>query len=314
MAVAEQPLTARRADVEAWLDERHVQWEFVEALPVDQIDQVASLGNQARLEPLSEEVVDRYAADMERGDKFPPIVARRHGRRLVLVGGNHRTAAARRAQIQHLAAYVITVEPEMAVRLTYEDNRRHGLPPSEEERLHQAVHLVNNGYSQVQAAELAGVSVPKVNNAIGLARANQRASTMGVRGWDRLPKSVRTRIQNVHSDPVFAAAAQLAADTAMTQPDADKLIVRLNATRSEAAALQVVDEETTRRAGDVGKTAGGVIRKATARTKLLGAITTATSLTPGAVAQACATPDQRDALKKQVTSAIRALETIAKEL
>lgn len=314
MAVAEQHLTQRRAEIEAWLDERRVKWEFIDQLPVDQIDRIASLGNQARLDPLSEEVVDRYAADMERGDLFPPIVVRRSGKRLILIGGNHRTAAAERTQRAALPAYVIDVEPEMAVRLTYEDNRRHGLPPSEEERIYQAVHLVNNGYTQTAAADTVGVSAKKLAQAIGAARADRRAAEHRIKGWERIPKSVRWRIDQLRSDPVFAAAAQLVCDTNMATSDSFVLITKLNNTRSEADALTVIDLEAQQRAGQAQRSAGGVIRKATPRSRLLTALGTIAGLNGGDIAASCATPDQRAQLKRQVRSTITALEAVAKEL
>src|SRR5689334_10226051 len=89
--------TGRRPDVEAWLAERHVPYTFDPALEVGSVDQVASLANQARLEPLDPDVVERYAADMARGDHFPPVLARQQGKKIVLLGGNHRLAAARDA-------------------------------------------------------------------------------------------------------------------------------------------------------------------------------------------------------------------------
>lgn len=130
--------TRRDASIEAWLDERKLTYEYNETLPLSRIDRAASLSNQARLEPLDEEVVERYAADMERGDIFPPLVARRSGRKLILIGGNHRTTAATRANLVSFPVYIVDVDAEGATALTYEDNRRHGLPPSEEERLLQA--------------------------------------------------------------------------------------------------------------------------------------------------------------------------------
>lgn len=304
----------RRADIEAWLDERHVPWTYDPKLPVGDVDQVASLGNQARLEPLSEEVVDRYQADMERGDQFPPIVARRHGKRLILIGGNHRLAAALRANLPTVAAYVTTCAPEMAVRLTYEDNRRHGFAPSEEERLYQAVHLVNTGYSQAEAAEVTGVHPSKVNRAVALNGADTRATAAHINGWARMAKTTRWRLDAIRSDPVFEAAAQLCADTNMTSSDVYELVTKLNNTRSEKAALHIVAVEVDARAHDVQETAGGLIRKTTPRTKLLGALTTITGLDGRDIAASCATPDQAAALSRQIGTAVTMLQSFAKAL
>ncbi len=51
-----------------------------------------------RVEDTDEETVERYVAAMERGDKFPAVLAWRDGRQLITIDGNHRLAAAERSQ------------------------------------------------------------------------------------------------------------------------------------------------------------------------------------------------------------------------
>lgn len=98
--------------------------------------------------------------------EFPPIVCHQRTtrtRKLVLIGGNHRTIAARQAGLTTLPGYIVEAEPETIVTLTYEDNRRHGLPPSDAERVAQAIHLIDTGnYTQEQAAALVGIPAPKL--------------------------------------------------------------------------------------------------------------------------------------------------------
>lgn len=305
-------------DIEAWLDERHVAYEFHPALSVSDVDAGASLANQARLEALNEEVVDRYAADMERGDHFPPIIVNkvrgRRATRLVLIGGNHRLTAAMRAKIPTLPAYVVEAEPEMVVRLTFEDNRRHGFPPSEEERLFQAAHLVATGYSQTQAAEVCGVSLGKLNRALSLQGADQRAKDLGVKSWTSMPKTTRWRLGAVQSDPVFAGAAQLAVDTAMQANDIYELVTRLNKCRSDKDGLELVAAEREIRSAAAQETGGGAIRKSTARSKLLGGLSVVRYIDPKEAAAACSTDVQKVDLVKKVDDAIRHLQAVKKAL
>lgn len=310
----EESVGTRRPEIEAWLDERKVTWVFEEALPVADIDRVASLANQARLEPLDEDVVDRYAADMERGDVFPPIVVRRDRKRLVLIGGNHRVTAAGRAGIRSLPAYVIDAAAEMALRLTYEDNRRHGLPPSEEERLFQAAHLIANGYSQTAAASTVGLSTGKVQRFVSVQRTDERAKRHRIKGWEALPKSSRWRLGEIRSDPVFAEAARLATDGVFTSSSIFELCTRLNAARSEEEAFAVLAHQEVAERAKSQTTAGGMVKRATPRSKLLGALSSIAALEARDVASACATSDQRADLAQRITAMQKHLGVIRKEL
>jgi uncharacterized ParB-like nuclease family protein len=304
-----------RPDIEAWLTECRVAWEFDPALPVDTVDQVGSLANQARLEPLDADVVDRYAADMERGDQFPPVIVRRQGKRLILLGGNHRLAGAKQAKRETLPAYVVTCEPEMATRLMYEDNRRHGLPPSEAERLHQAVHLIETGYTQKQAAQTVGVSASKLDVALGAARADRRAQLLGIKGWENLPKSSRWRLGGLRSDPAFQALAQLAVDTNMGNGEVGMLVTRVNNARSDTDALEIVGMESEARAHLAQRKAGGMIRrKAPPHATLGGHLAGIASLDPSDVAASCTSADQRATLRRRIGDTVKRLNAIAGQL
>lgn len=318
MTMTETGAGRRSAEVEAWLDERRVPWVFEPALPMASIDRVASLANQARLEPLNAEVVERYAADMERGDLFPPIVVRRvasrRAERLVVLGGNHRTAAAGQAGVKTLPAYVVECESEMALRLTYEDNRRHGLPPSEEERLFQAVHLVNGGFTHVDAARTCGLPLHKLRMAITVAAADRRAAALGVVGWDRLSAAARARVGPLQADAVFVAVARLAVDANLGTPAISALLVKVRNTRSEADALEVVAAEAEALSGRIHSTAGGMVKKATPRSRLLSGLSSVVAVAPAEVVASCADAEARRALAKRIDASVAHLEAVRRLL
>lgn len=315
MAVTE--LTAvegHHPEIEAWLAARHVTWLYDPALAVKAVDAIASLANQARLEPLDEEVVDRYSADMARGDVFPPIIANRvrtkRSERLVLIGGNHRLAAATRAKVATLAAYVIEAEPETVARLTIEDNRRHGLPPSEEERLFQAAHLVANGYTLAGAGEVCGVSDGKVQRYVSLRSTDERARRLGIKRWDKVSRSSRWRLGIIRSDPVFAAAAVLVVDGLFAAGIVAELVARINAARSEEEAFAVIaSTEEVQRAKLQSTT-----QRATPRSKLLGGLATVRHLDPADIKASCASPVQRADTLKRIDDTIRHLQAVRKVL
>ena len=315
MAIDNTDLRPANHDIERWLTERNVTFTYHPDLPIDQVDIVAGIANQARLEPVDPDVVDRYAADMDRGDTFPPVLLVRCGRnRLVPLGGNHRLAAARRLDKPTIAAYVIDAEPEMATRLMYEDNRRHGLPPGDEERILQATHLVNTGYTIAAAAEVVGLPRHKIDAAIGTAEADKRAAALGIKGWATLNKGSRARLGAIRSDPVLAEAAQLAIGTFMGNEDVRQLVAELGRTRSDAEALTHLTKIGDAQKAKAQRTAGGKASKQTARSRLLGYLSSVGTTRPADVVAACPDTEARRQLSRRCDETITHLDQIRKAL
>lgn len=306
---------------EQWLDERHVEWRYDPAIPVDTIDQAASLANQARLEALDPDTVDRYTADMQAGHVFPPVVAHQRTtrtRKLVLVGGNHRLAAARAAGLTTLPGYIITAEPETVLVLTYEDNRRHGLPPSDAERVAQAIHLIDTGnYTQEAAAAIVGIPAPKISQARSIVKADRRATDLGLGpSFCSMPKQSRYALGQLRSDPVFEQAARLASSAGMTTAAVADLVRTLNTAASDEAALMVIGGELEERRTQIQRKGGGTKTKtsANAKTRLSGALVAIQFSKPSEVAAACATDTARAELKKRCRDAALQLHEISKAL
>jgi ParB-like chromosome segregation protein Spo0J len=300
-----------------WLTELEIPYVLVDELDLATVDEKASLRNQARFEPIDPDVVDRYVGDMERGDRFPPIIARKRPRTasLVVLAGNHRVAAARKAGAT-LSAYLIECSDEMAFRISVEDNRRHGLPPSDDERIAQAVHLIALGWTQTSAAACVGVSTGKLQRAQQSAAANQRAGELGVKGFDALPQSSRWRLAAIKSDPVFTAAAQLVVDAALTTTETFDLVSQLQEARSDNAAVAHVDDMRRAQLDRVQLKKSGretSHMSTTPRTKLLRSLTEVTLLDPGAVASSTL-PDQRQDLSKRIHRTIEHLLVVDKAL
>jgi ParB-like chromosome segregation protein Spo0J len=243
-ATAEPTTTA---SIEGWLDELGITWILEPDLELHHIDVAKSLANQARVgDPLIEDVVDRYRADYERGDTFPPLLARRTSPRakLVLLGGNHRRAAAAAAGLTTHPAYIVECTDEAALTLMYGDNRRHGMPPSKTERCAQAVHLVDNGWTQAEAAAAVGVSQPALSNHLAVARTSRRASALGVgRQFDSMPGASKEALARVTSDPVFVEAAKICGAARLNVAETQSLAKRLRDARSEADAMRIIGDE-----------------------------------------------------------------------
>lgn len=133
----------------------------VSIVEVDQVDEC-----QIRV-ALNRETVDAYA-DAYRdpiGDGMPPLAVYRVGKRLVLVDGYHRLAAAALAERPRVKVEVIgTGTVEDARRAALRFNQRHGLPLTKADRLRMmGLALQLPEYREASSgvlAELLGVSTP----------------------------------------------------------------------------------------------------------------------------------------------------------
>jgi ParB-like chromosome segregation protein Spo0J len=311
-------LDVRRPDVEAWLTERAVDWKFEPDFPLERIDQKLSLANQARLEPLDHEVVDRYASDMKRGDKFPPLLVLDPGGKgkKRLLGGNHRLFAHRIAGHETAPVYLVKAEPEMAMRLTYEDNRRHGLPPSDMERIVQAIQLTETGWTLEAASACVGVSAARVSQERTMVKAARRAKALGVdeQAFKSLQKWSRYHLGRLRSDPVFIEAANLVIKAKLGTEEVKAFVTRLMEAKSDNDAMQMIGIEEEGLQNRIQKSGGGKIRgKRTPRGVLLTAMRDIRNRDPEAIVSS--TPNEaRPGLRKEVDAAIEHLVAVRKAL
>ncbi len=231
-------------ELESWLSTRAVSWRLDPAVPIGAIDQLAGLSNQARLEPLDEATVERYAADMADGAVFPPVVLADDGSgALEPVGGNHRIAAALRAERSTIPAYVVsTSDARVLWLLALEDNRRHGRPLTTRERLHHALRLVEQGYTATEAGRTVGVPASTLVRHGSAEKADKRAADLGVdpAGWEDLSVSTRARLDAIEADRVFAKTAAMCAAGTITGAEIGGLVGRLNAADTGAEAMQLL--------------------------------------------------------------------------
>lgn len=301
----------RILELEAWLDRNSITWELVDELPVDEIDHIGGLANQARLQPLDEEVVDRYAADMEAGALFPPIILRRAGCALIPVGGNHRTAAARKAKRPTLPAYLVDVDDEHAHLLAIEDNRRHGLPLSDEERLYHAVQLANGGkHTAAEAAKICGLTTAKLQTQLAANKGAARAIHLDVDGWAALSTTARAKCGSINNDSLFARVVPLVANGSILSNEIADIVSRIN-TAEWPKAVELVDALELDSRQRTRRTRGHPVSKVRApATRLLHDLDGIMNFDPAEVAADCRTPEQRARVANQIKAAARRLMAI----
>lgn len=306
MTAAEVVHPARQADVEAWLTSLDVGWRFDPDLRLARVDVNAGLANQVRHEPLHEEVVERYTAAMNDGAQFPPIIVTDTNKPAPL-GGNHRVAAANRARRVTHPAYLVSGTEAQLRRVRFEDNSRHGLPPSTAERVEHAVALMADGMTQREAAAIVGIPAPKLSIATNALKASQRAEVAGITGFARLPEAVRYEIGRLAHDAVFTAAAELALTTGIPVGTLRPVVAAvLEADPTEAmriigGELEDQRDRATHRAGNVR----GISR--TPRARMDGALAEIRALTPIDVYDTCPNDDVRAVLAQRIMDAAKVL-------
>lgn len=253
-AAARKVINGRRAEIEAELTDRyHVDYTFRSNVSTEEFDIDKSLDNQARFQPIDEETVELYKEGVERGDKFPAVLAHRPGRganpKLVIIDGNHRLVAHNRAD-KPLDVYEIdraTRGPAIAT-MTFAFNTRHGRPTSDEERVHQALYLIDNGSSQSAAAAVVNVRLALVQRAVQRSNADKRAREVGadLREWEALSAESRRRLLTISTDEGFSGSVHLAQVAHLGTEDIVQLVALLNTSKSAAKQRALIKAESER--------------------------------------------------------------------
>jgi len=115
---------------------------------------------------LSDETVNSYAEDMQRGDKFPPIMVYSDGSRYILADGFHRLLAAKQTGATEIECSVESGSADDAFKCALGANRSNGLRRSNADKRY-AVTKALEKYPEKNdqaIADLCGVSKSSVNN------------------------------------------------------------------------------------------------------------------------------------------------------
>ncbi len=240
LEVSEQK--AASVQIEAWLQRHNVQYAPPMMIPMTAIDEKRSRQNQARKEPIVQDSVDRYTLGYKEGDAFPPIVGYTLGGRFVIIDGNNRQAAAKKAGCTEIWAIMIAADTpsELIQYLTIEANAHHGKSPEVEWRIRQAFQLMGFGYDLEKAAKAVQINPQTLRNARAAQEADQRARAMKIQNFSELPSTSKQMLNVLKDDPVFFQAASVAVRTKMTVEDIRLMIKEIKSQRSEGEKLTVI--------------------------------------------------------------------------
>jgi len=254
-----------RAEIEEMLNEKGVVWQFFDEIDKDLVDEVRSLDNQARFNPLNHDQVGAYKEAMQRGDNFPAVVLfpLPNGKYMV-VDGNHRFMAAKESGYV-LASYVMDVKtPARVVRqLTYEANAKHGLPSTQAERAEHAVWLIDNVGESIKMAS-ARMNLPErlVSRYYNTQKADRRVERLRIPGghWKDLVAAVKQRLNAVVADETFIAMVDFAWKTRMSAEEADFYVPQIRAIGSTSDQLAEVEKWSEELRERIAAVAAGVER------------------------------------------------------
>lgn len=237
-----------------------------EVIDLSKVDRKQSRLNQARIDaPINEDQVLLYGEGMEAGDKFPPIVVHKVKDGYIVMDGNHRVAAADVARINDapittMDAYVVVnASPAQITAFTYEANSKHGLPTSMQDRLRQAIYLIERGVKKSDAAASLKIPTERLTYALDNYNAERRFAKLGNRKLEALTPTHKRVLDSIRSDDVLRPAALLVVESGIGGADLSNFVKRINEHRTEREQHRVIAAERDARTASIKATAGGRI-------------------------------------------------------
>jgi ParB-like chromosome segregation protein Spo0J len=230
-------------DVESVFKEYEIDYER-KMVPIDNISSVVSI-HQIRHDELNLDLVDDYTDAIKRGDQFPPVVLAKMKKKFERIDGNHRIAAAQKAGLEEIDAYVVSApEPVLAV-LKIELNNAHGLRMTRDEQLAYAEWLVDNYRLTVdEAVAKAGVSSSAFSTYRTKRQAKIKLEAAGVRPSviSSLPQYLHESIAAVPGERVVKQLAELANDASLNQEQVRAVGRELKGLTTERARIKHLEE------------------------------------------------------------------------
>lgn len=312
-------LCRRDPRLEATLEEMAIQPEYITGLQADDVDYEASLNNQARWKALDRDTVDRYKTTLRSGQPLPAILGRLNKKqKIVIISGNHRYTAYQELGLPY-NCYIISAPDHIIQELMATENLYHGLPSSYEERLRQALNLVDRGMSKADAARKMLVRYADLDKAAKDVESRRRAVEAGIRlqDWEKIHPATRSRLHSVHTNEGLKALADLILKADIPHGTVVQIIPQINVTRSGERQAELVNQlyevyaQSIRSGGKAYRATGG--KKNTPRIQAERIMTSLRNLNVAALGQYYDEPD-REAAIERVDQTMAALKAIKAEL
>lgn len=229
--------------VEKWIQGfAGVKYSELLELPLATIDEKKSRQNQARRQAIIQDTVDRLVPVIKRGDPIKPVIGYKSGSRVVLIDGNNRDAAHRKAGASTIRAFLVhdDTPSEIILAMTVSANVGGGVVPELSHRLLQAVHLRSLGFPIESVCEWAAVTSRQLVDHERMEKSQLRSKSLKIHGFDALPTATKLKLAALPADPVFIQAARVVIDSKMTADETAALVRGLKACPDEAAQIRLI--------------------------------------------------------------------------
>lgn len=241
----------RNPTYEQVLTKAGIEWEYREAVPVDQINHTRGKQMQARLQPLDPELINEYEQMLRDGYEPPPLLLHKHGRSLLVpLDGNQRIAANQQAPAKHrlksFPAYVVQIDDQMVVdRLCWTfNNAVNGRRLSYEECLQHAITFVRKyNMPNDKAAKEWGVKPWELAAKVRELNIRDLAATKGI-NTDKVPANtiaVLHPLDKVGED-VLLKALKTVAESGVGYDDVKELVSDVGKARTSEAKAGLVND------------------------------------------------------------------------
>lgn len=291
---------ADEVSIEAWLKRHNVEYAPPMSIPMSAIDTRKSRDNQARKDPIVDASVERYTTALKRGDKFPPILGYQAGGKFVIIDGNNRHEAHKKAGKTEIKAILISAStPDETIQLlTIEANIRHGVTPDAQWLLRQALQLAETGFTDQAAADATGLNVAQLRGYRQQKESEQRAKSLKIAGFDDLPVSTKKALQGCKDDPVFFQAATTAIKTGMKHEEVLAMLKLVREEKSEGARIEAIGRVAKERGVEAAQRAafGKSVRRSAPKHSLAAGMGMILAADPSSVARQLLTKWDKDQL------------------
>lgn len=243
--IEEQELMAdddlrRDLRIEGLLREWNIDYTFEPELPLAKLDVEYDESQVRRIEHRAPQAnVNEYATQMRAGAVFPPLVAT-HNRRMI--DGNTRKGAAEMIGLDTFPVYLVKLPqasygPMIGAAL----NQMGGKRLTDEEAFVAAETMIRNGHADEAIARTIGRSPNSVRSYRRQTRYKDAAERTGV-AEVKIAATAQRALAGIKLDEPFKEAVELVATTKLPPRDVEDLVRKVEDTRSEAEALEVIHD------------------------------------------------------------------------
>lgn len=232
----------RNPQAESIFERWGLDFDFVEAFPIANIQDIEGQQVRFRANIANRDVVAEYLEQHKNGASFPPVVLAEPG---TIIDGNTRLAMARQANLETFPVYMVKVSSlDLAKALGAALNQIGGVRLTADEAYQAAVDMMgeNLGFTDSQIAQITGKAAWQVKNWRAEKQAEQHALRTGTTdSLGDVPKTQYKTLAKIVLDAPFAAAVNLAGSRRLPNATVKQMVEDVIGATSEKDALAIID-------------------------------------------------------------------------